>query len=242
MTQGPSTLVQVQGASSSSIALQGKIAEARLLIIDDNASNVALLRAVFTRAGFQNLFTVMDPRQVKDGLGEWDPDLVILDLHMPHLDGFAVLEQIRQFAPVEALPILVLTADTTPAASERALRCGAQDFVIKPFSNGEVLVRSQHLLRARFLYTTLRSSILREREALAQERRLTSALETQQAAVGRLKFLDGLKDTLLQTVSHDLKNPDLGSHVDDGYPRRGCTRSRAHTRRVATGNHRKGTA
>ncbi len=60
---------------------------------------------------------------------------------MPHLDGFAVLDQIRQFAPVEALPVLVLTADTTPAASERALRCGAQDFVIKPFSNAEVLVR-----------------------------------------------------------------------------------------------------
>jgi signal transduction histidine kinase len=206
VTQSSSTLAQAQGPCSS-IALQGKFAEARLLIIDDNASNVTLLRAVFTRAGFQNIFTVMDPRLVKEGLGDWDPDLVILDLHMPHLDGFAVLDQIRLFAPVEALPVLVLTADTTSGASERALRCGAQDFVIKPFSNAEVLVRSQHLLRARFLYTTLRSSILRERAALAKERRLTTALETEQDEVDKLRFLDGLKDTLLQTVSHDLRNP-----------------------------------
>ena len=186
---------------------RGQYADARVFIVDDNAANVALLVAVLDRAGYRKLFTEMDPRQVLPRLPVVDPDLIILDLHMPHLDGFAVLEQIRGFTSAEALPVLVLTADTTPAASERALSSGAQDFVTKPFSNGEVLVRVQNLLRARFLYTALRSSILHEREAVVRARWLTSAFDSEQQTSERLRFLDGLKDTLLQTVSHDLRNP-----------------------------------
>jgi len=188
-------------------SLLDRFAEARLLIVDDNPTNVALLKAVLSRAGFRNVFAETDSRRVLPRLPEVDPDLIILDLHMPHLDGFAVLEQVRQFAPGDLLPVLVLTADTTPAASDRALNSGAQDFVTKPFSNGEVLVRMRNLLRTRFAYTTLRRSLLRQREAAREERRLTVALNSEQEAVERLQLLDGLKDTLLQTVSHDLRNP-----------------------------------
>ena len=184
-----------------------RFAEARLFIVDDNLTNVALLVAVLGRAGFRKVFTETDSRQVLPRLSEVDPDLIILDLHMPHLDGFAVLDQIRQFAPGDLLPVLVLTADTTPAASDRALHSGAQDFVTKPFSNGEVVVRMRNLLRTRFAYTTLRNSLLRQREAAREERRLTIALNSEQEAVERLQLLDELKDTLLQTVSHDLRNP-----------------------------------
>ena len=185
----------------------GQYAGARLLVIDDDPANVALLVAVLARAGYRNVVTEMDPRKVLTMLPDVDPDLVILDLHMPHLDGFAVLAQIREFAPAEALPVLVLTADATPVASERALGSGAQDFVIKPFSIGEVLVRVRNLLRARFVYTALQSAIAHRREAVLRALWLTDSLDSEQQAAERLRFLDGVKDTLLQTVSHDLRNP-----------------------------------
>lgn len=189
------------------LPLAGQLSEARVLIVDDNQQNIALLVAILKRAGYRNLFTELDSRLVAGRLEEIDPDLVMLDLNMPYVDGFAVLEQIRRYAPAEAVPVLVLTAETTPTASERALRAGAQDFMTKPFSNGEVLVRAQNLLRLRFMYTTLRSSILRERESAVKARWLSTALNSEQENVERLQHLDDLKDILLQTVSHDLRNP-----------------------------------
>src|SRR6476661_2738778 len=184
-----------------------EFAEARLLVVDDDPANVALLAALLALSGYRNVVTEMDPRKVLAMLPEVDPDLIILDLHMPHLDGFAVLAQIREFARAEALPVLVLTADVTPVASERALGSGAQDFVIKPFSIGEVLVRVRNLLRARFVYTALQSAIAHRREAVLRALWLTDSLNSEQQAAERLRFLDGVKDTLLQTVSHDLRNP-----------------------------------
>jgi signal transduction histidine kinase len=184
-----------------------RFADARLFIVDDNPTNVALLQAILTRAGYRNLFSETDSRLVMSRLPEVDPDLVILDLHMPHLDGYALLEQLRQVASHDALPVLVLTADTTPAASQRALGSGAQDFVTKPFSNGEVLVRTRNLLRTRFAYTTLRSSLLREREFAREGQKLSQALSEEQEATEELRLLDGLKTTLLHTVSHDLRSP-----------------------------------
>jgi len=185
----------------------GQFAGARLLVVDDDPANIALLVAVLQRAGYRNVVTEMDPRRVLAMLPDVDPDMVILDLHMPHLDGFAVLTQIRDFAPAEALPVLVLTADATPVASERALGLGAQDFVLKPFSTGEVLVRTRNLLRARFVYTALQRSIVHRRDAVISALWLTNTLDSEKQAAERLRFLDGLKDTLLQTVSHDLRNP-----------------------------------
>jgi signal transduction histidine kinase len=184
------------------------LGEARVFVIDDHPSNVALLQAVLTRAGVRQIFTETDSRQVLGRLAEVDPDLIVLDLHMPHLDGFAVLAQIREYGPSEYLPVLVLTADTTATASERALSAGAQDFVTKPFNNSEVVLRARNLLETRFLYTSLRSSIVKQaNERLHEERRLSEALHAERAAADELRHLDGLKDTVLQTISHDLRSP-----------------------------------
>lgn len=184
-----------------------QFAEARIFVVDDHPANITLMVRILEGAGYLNVFTEMDSRNVLGRLPEVDPDLVILDLLMPHLDGFAVLRHIRQFASPEVLPVMVLTADTTPAASERALATGAQDFMVKPFSSGEVLVRSRNLLRTRFLYSTLRHSILRERDAAVSARWLAGELTSERHGADRLRVLDDVKDTLLQTVSHDLRNP-----------------------------------
>jgi len=135
-----------------------RFAGARVFVVDDNPSNVALLRAVLTRAGIRQVFTDTDPRRVVSRLPVIDPDLLILDLHMPRLDGDAVLEQVHRFAVRDYLPVLVVTADTTAAASDRALSAGAHDFLTKPFNTNEVLLRVRNLLETRVLFTALRSA------------------------------------------------------------------------------------
>ncbi len=88
---------------------------ARILIVDDEEANVRLLERILGRAGYENLRGTTDAREVLPLLDEFEPDLILLDLLMPQVDGFAVMEQVRSRFPEGAdLPILVLTGDITP--------------------------------------------------------------------------------------------------------------------------------
>jgi putative two-component system response regulator len=127
--------------------------DAHILVVDDNADNLSLIEAVLGRAGATQVFAEADPRQVAPRLPEIDPDLVILDLRMPHYDGYELMSQIALYANGEYLPVLVLTADATRDAAQRALREGAQDFVTKPFNNNELVMRIRNLLQNRYLRT-----------------------------------------------------------------------------------------
>lgn len=133
-----------------------RFADARILVIDDNAANVALLQALLSRAGIATIDSTTDPCDGLTRLREIDFDLVLLDLHMPRLDGYQVLTELRQKAAGEYLPVLVLTADATEEATQRALGLGARDFVTKPFDTTEVLLRVRNLLETRYLHRTLR--------------------------------------------------------------------------------------
>src|SRR4051812_8173565 len=86
--------------------------EARILVVDDQEANVRLLAGMLTRAGYGHIEGITDSRQVQDRVEHFGPDLILLDLHMPHLDGYAVLHLLRSDVP-EALrlPVLVLTAN-----------------------------------------------------------------------------------------------------------------------------------
>jgi EAL domain-containing protein (putative c-di-GMP-specific phosphodiesterase class I) len=140
-----------------------------VLIVDDNPSNVALLQALLDEQGLFRIYTETDPRQVPRQLAQNDPDLVLLDLHMPNVDGHEVLTQIKLYAAGSFLPVLVLTADTTTTARDRALSQGAQDFLTKPIDSAETALRIANLLRTRQLFTTLRQARLHsgpESEAL----------------------------------------------------------------------------
>jgi putative two-component system response regulator len=129
---------------------------ARILIVDDQESNVRLLEKILKRAGYANLSSIQDPRQVLGQFMEHPPDLVLLDLNMPHLDGFAVMRQLGPHIPEgEYVPILVLTADILPPARQMALSIGAKDFLTKPFDAAEVLLRIHNLLETRCLYVKL---------------------------------------------------------------------------------------
>jgi putative two-component system response regulator len=132
------------------------IRSARLLVIDDEPSNIRLLQRILQRAGYAEVRATMDSRDAEHMVEEFDPDLVLLDLHMPHMDGFAVLKQLGpRLNGGGYFPVLMLTGDATPDAKRGALSLGAKDFVAKPFDASEVLLRIRNLLETRFLYRAL---------------------------------------------------------------------------------------
>lgn len=149
----------------------------RILIVDDEETNVRVLRRLLERAGYRELITETDPRQVEGIFREGLPDLVLLDLHMPHLDGFQVMERLLPLIPPRTyLPILVLTGDLSPDVRERALSVGAKDFVTKPFEVTEVLLRIRNLLETRYLHRALESqNATLEQRVQARTRELAGA-------------------------------------------------------------------
>jgi putative two-component system response regulator len=136
--------------------LRAEPRHARVLIVDDQEVNVLLLERLLERDGYTNVRHTTDPRQVLFLYLEFRPDIVLLDLQMPHLDGFAVMTQLRTRIEADSfVPILVLTADITSETKLRALAAGATDFLVKPFDSAEVLLRIRNLLEMRRLHLSL---------------------------------------------------------------------------------------
>lgn len=130
--------------------------EAVILVVDDVEANVVLLERLLRHAGVGRVLGVTDPHQAIEQFRLVSPDLVLLDLHMPHLDGIAVLEALKSMIPAGAfVPVVVLTADGTDDAKQRALAAGAKDFLTKPFDQAEVLLRIRNLLETRALHVSL---------------------------------------------------------------------------------------
>jgi PleD family two-component response regulator len=137
---------------------QADLNACRILIVDDEETNVLLLRAVLEREGYGDIVGLTDPERALTTFVETSPDLVLLDLMMPGVDGYQLLDAFgRQTLPGDFRPVLVLTADTTSAARRRALSLGAKDFVSKPFDVVEVGLRIANLLETRVLYQRLQS-------------------------------------------------------------------------------------
>ncbi len=130
---------------------------ARLLIVDDEEPNVRLLTRTLTQAGYQHVTSTSDPREARGMYIRQRPDLILLDLQMPHLDGYEIMEQLAAVSEATYLPILVITGDLNPDARQRALSMGAKDFIYKPFDPIEVQLRVRTLLETRFLYLRIQS-------------------------------------------------------------------------------------
>jgi putative two-component system response regulator len=168
---------------------------AKILVVDDDAAIVMILEDLLSAAGFTTVRSTTDARQVFRLYQEWQPDLILLDIHMAYLDGFEVMAQLK---PVEQdyLPILVLTGDTMPEVRQRALEVGAKDFLHKPFDPIEALTRIRNMLEVRLLRNALREhnawleAKVRERTQELQEtrleiiRRLGRAVEYRDNATG----------------------------------------------------------
>jgi PleD family two-component response regulator len=136
---------------------EADIQNAKILIVDDADANLRLLEDLLAREGFQQVISTADSTRAIDLFTAFQPDLILLDLMMPELDGYAVLEILSRHIPKdEYLPVLVLTADATIAAKRKALALGAKDFLTKPFDNIEAMLRVWNLLETRLLYRQLK--------------------------------------------------------------------------------------
>ena len=133
--------------------LPARLRDNRVLLVDDQELNLRVLRQVLERGGLHNITMTQDPHAVAALVALHTPDLIVVDLHMPGLDGFGVMEALRpQLDAAGYLPILVLTADITEEARRRALESGARDFLTKPINSTEVILRTRNLLETRMLY------------------------------------------------------------------------------------------
>ena len=173
------------------------ILNAGVLIVDDLEANVRLLSQMLVAAGYTSVASTMDPREVCALHRQNRYDLILLDLLMPGMDGFQVMEALKELEPDGYLPVLVITAQ--PGHKLRALQAGAKDFIGKPFELAEVLARVRNMLEVRLLHKELHKSNdvleqrVRERTADLQE----SYLET--------------IFTMTRAAEH--KDQDTGAHV-----------------------------
>ncbi|WP_245971466.1 HD domain-containing phosphohydrolase [Calidithermus terrae] len=171
-----------------------------ILLIDDEPANVVFLERLLRKDEGLHLISTQDPREVTGLYLRHHPDLVLLDLHMPHLDGFEVLEQLQRLdRGNDLVPKVVLTADATPEARHRALSLGAKDFLTKPLDALEVLLRVKNHLETRRLHRALQgeNSLLSE---IVRDR-------TQELEAARLEVLDRL------ARAAEYRDDETGEHV-----------------------------
>jgi signal transduction histidine kinase len=162
--------MEARETAMNEAALKG----AHILMVDDEVSSTCLMTNFLNRIGYTQLQSINDSRRAFEAIETFVPDLILLDLNMPELDGFDILQALRADRQNEQTPVLVLTGDPSATNKRRALAAGATDLLVKPFDASEVSMRIQNLLHARFLRLEIREQN-RLLEARVRER--TSELE-----------------------------------------------------------------
>ena len=178
----------------------GNSNESRILIVDDEQGNVDVLTRMLKAAGYRRVEGTTDSSQTVAIFHQFRPDLILLDLTMPVMDGFAVLERLAPLMPNDVyLPILILTGDIRFEARQRALSSGAKDFLLKPFDMTEVLLRIKNLLETRNLYL-----LLQEQNQNLEAR---VAARTRELEEARVEILQRLSDAA------EYRDDDTGQHT-----------------------------
>jgi signal transduction histidine kinase len=191
--------------------LRSVIGKSKILIIDDEQANVRLLERILELMGATRIESTTDSRQAMALFLEFRPDLVLLDLHMPNVTGFDIMEQIKALCAGEnhQTPVLVLTADVTAKTKHRALAAGAKDFLTKPLDQSEVLLRIRNLLEHRFLHIQLQNqNILLEEQVHERTAQLEDTLDrlrlAQHAALKQERL--SAFGTMAAGIAHDFNN------------------------------------
>jgi len=133
-----------------------KLLDSKIMIVDDQPSNILLLEQILEQAGYRNVKGLANSLRAIAMYQEFKPDLVLLDLNMPNMDGFDIMEALTRLEQNSYIPVLVLTAVDHPSVRHRALEAGAKDFLIKPFDITEVLCRIRNMLEVRNLHNQIR--------------------------------------------------------------------------------------
>lgn len=189
--------------------INSTLKNANILIVDDQQANIDVLTSLLEFKGYTNLKQTTDSRIVVSLFKESEPDLILLDLMMPHLDGFQILEQFKELIPAGTyLPILVLTADVTPDAKQIALSGGASDFLSKPFDLIEVDLRIKNLLKTRFLHQQLENqNLILEEKVKERTKELEETNKKLIEAKEKVEQSDKLKSEFLHQMSLEMRTP-----------------------------------
>jgi len=180
-----------------------EIHHARILIVDDQEANISLLERTLAGAGYKDIHSTRDPRTVCDLHSRTPFDLILLDLVMPGMDGFQVMEALKTVEQGGYLPVLVITAQ--PEHKVRALKAGAKDFVSKPLDLAEVVTRVYNMIEVRLLHLATRR--LYEQLLAEQQRKQELEAELQAALVRVTRDFD-------QPLGLAAKSPVMAKLVD----------------------------
>jgi len=159
-------------------SLEGHVKSASILAVDDEPTNLKLLDKMLRAEGYTNLTFLEDPRRAVDAYRESGASLILLDINMPHLDGYAVMERLRGLGDPMLPPIVVLTAQSAGEFVLRAFQAGARDYVTKPFDRAELMARVRNLLEAHLAHRLVWShnavleELVKERTAKLRNTRL----------------------------------------------------------------------
>ncbi|WP_018526142.1 HD domain-containing phosphohydrolase [Alkalispirochaeta alkalica] len=177
------------------------ISSARILMVDDEISNLRVLRSILESRGYRNLFEVQDSRRVVEQYEEILPDLVLLDLTMPHQDGYEVMAALQSLDIEVMAPVMVLTARGEREFLLQAFRAGARDYIKKPVDGDELLARVRNMLEAHLAHKMLhaRKELL---DRMVQER-TADLLRTRMQVIHRLGRAAEYRDN--ETGQHVLR-------------------------------------
>ena len=141
------------------------IKSAGILVVDDELANVKLVEGIFKTHGYTNIYSTTDPREVLNLYKQNKIDIILLDLNMPYMDGYDVMQLLSQEYGKELAPVLILTAQVSSEFKHRAFECGAKDYVTKPFDIQEVLSRAGNLIEVELFHQYLK----KQNEVLEQK-------------------------------------------------------------------------
>lgn len=171
-----------------------QIRAARILIVDDEPFNTNLLERILRRAGYNSVLSVTDPRQANSVYSDFCPDILLLDITMPHKDGFQVMEELVDIQSDEYFPIVILTGLDDRETRLKALSNGAKDFLNKPLDRTEVLTRIRNLLEVRMLF-----KMVNDQNEMLEERVAERTQELQLEIIERQK----IEQDNIRQATHD---------------------------------------
>ena len=152
--------------------------DARILIVDDTPANVMLLQKVLQMSGYKNIETLTDSREVIRTYLTYKPDLLLLDLRMPYMDGLEVLEKLNALKNEDDyLPVIIITAQDDKETRQRGYLLGAKDYISKPIDTTEVLMRIRNMLEIRLMHNDLKFYSRQLEEKVAEQTREVSELQ-----------------------------------------------------------------